>query len=412
MSVLRILLSVLGLLYVISIQGQGLITVTGRVTDRDTRQPVVAASVTDADRQYATVTNEDGSFILRMTPTVRSINVSHIGYATMKVSVGDGGKPLRISLKHSTIMLNDVLAARPEDVVAIAIRNIDGNYVSQPVIQRCFYRETTRKGNRYIYVAEAITDMYRTAYSKGIDGDRVAIMKARRLVSTNVKDTLGAKLMGGPTTPLTLDAVKNLQMLLNPETLALYNFSMLPTLSSDRQGLVKITLTPKPDSHYISPIALLYGDIYITTNTLVITHMDLQLDLADVAKATSAMLYSKPTGVRFKPRGLDITLNYKPDKTGMLTLNYIRSEVSFVCEWKKKLFASPYHVTSEMVVTSEETDSVRPIRSRSSFKRHESLYDHPEFFGDPDFWQQYNIIAPSESLEKGISRLLKKVTKP
>lgn len=390
-------------------QPQEWTTVTGRVTDSETRKPIVAASVTDAGGNHATVTNEDGTFILRMPQTEKSVRISHIGYAT-RVVEADKGR-LNVRLRHTTIMLNDILAARPEDVIAIAIRNIGSNYVAQPVMQRCFYRETTRKGSRYIYVAEAINDMYRTPYSSGIDGDRVAIIKARRLISTNARDTLGAKLMGGPTTPLTLDIVKNLDFLLNPENLAFYNFDMSPALSDDGQALVKVTIVPKPGSSMACPYALLYGDIYVTTNTLAITHADLQLDLSNKAKATQAMLYRKPAGVRFKPRGMELYLTYKLDLTGRLSLNYIRSEVSFVCEWKRKFFAAPYHVTSEMVVTGESTDNVRPIKSRDSFKQRESLYDHPEFFGDPDFWQQYNIIAPSESLEKGIGRLMKKEQK-
>lgn len=406
LSIFFTVTAALAFFYAYAQQPQDWSTVAGRVTDSETHKPVVAASVTDASGNHATVTNEDGSFILRMPITEKSVKISHIGYATRVVDA-DKDK-LNIRLRHTTIMLNDILAAQPEDVIAIAIRNIDNNYLSRPIMQRCFYRETTRKGNRYIYVAEAINDMYRTPYNSGISGDRVAIIKARRLISTNARDTLGAKLMGGPTTPLTLDIVKNLDFMLNPENLAYYNYDMSPALSNDGQGLVKVTVTPKPESRMICPYALLYGDIYITTNSIAITHADLQLDLTSKAKATQAMLYRKPAGVRFKPRGMELYLTYKLDQTGRLTLSYIRSEVSFVCEWKRKFFAAPYHVTSEMVVTGESTENVRPIKSRDSFKQRESLYDHPEFFGDPHFWQQYNIIAPSESLEKGIGKLMKK----
>lgn len=408
MKYLQILLFII--LSATTLHAQDLVTVTGRVTDADTRQPVNAASVTDLSGHYATVTNEDGTFILKTGDNESFIRVSHIGYNSQKVKIVKD-KELRITLKPASISLNTILAAKPEDVVAIAIKSIGDNYTSKPVTQRCFYRETTRKGNRYIYVAEAITDMYRTPYTDGINFDKVAIIKARRLISTSVKDTLGAKLMGGPTTPLTLDAVKNPDFLLNKENLAYYDFSMNPTLSDDGKGLVKVTITPKKESSYNCPYALLYGDIYITTDSIAITHLDLQLDLTDKVKATRAMLYSKPIGVRFKPKGLTTYLSYKPDNTGRLSLSYIRTEVSFVCEWKRKFFAAPYHVVSEMVVTDELTDSVKPIKTRDSFKRHESLYDHPEYFRDPGFWQQYNIIAPSESLEKGVSRLLKKITK-
>ena len=64
-----------------------------------------------------------------------------------------------------------------------------------------------------------------------------------------------------------------------------------------------------------------------------------------------------------------------------------------------------------MVVTHEAPDAFMTIKGRDAFRKHEALYDHPEYFGDPEFWEQYNIIAPTESLEKGIERFIKKNNK-
>lgn len=402
-----IILATLWMAAATSALGQATMTVTGRIVDSETGRAVAAASVAGGKGLYATVSNEDGTFILRIPPSAGAITISHIGYASRTIT--PSAKPMRISLRPTTVMLDEILAMRPEDMLRAAIRRIPQNYVAQPVLQQCFYRETTRKGNRYIYVAEAINDMYRRPYADGIFGDRVAIIKARRLVSTNARDTLGAKLMGGPTTPLTLDAMKNLEMMLTDPILTYYDYKMAPAPNRDGQAVMKITLTPKADARSMYPQALLAGDFYIATGNLSVVHADLHLDMTDRLKATEALLYHKPRGVRFRPLGMELQLSYETDLTGRLTLSYIRSETSFRCEWKRKLFASPYHVVSEMVVTAERTDSVRPIRSRDSFSVHESLYDHPEHFGDPNFWEQYNIIAPSESLERGIGRLRKKI---
>ena len=65
-----------------------------------------------------------------------------------------------------------------------------------------------------------------------------------------------------------------------------------------------------------------------------------------------------------------------------------------------------------MVVTDMKTENVKPVRGRQVFLSHESLYDRVEFFNDSTFWQQYNIIEPTESLEKGIERLKKKTSPP
>jgi hypothetical protein len=37
------------------------------------------------------------------------------------------------------------------------------------------------------------------------------------------------------------------------------------------------------------------------------------------------------------------------------------------------------------------------------------FYDKVEYFKDPDFWEDYNIIEPTESLDKAVNRLLKRM---
>jgi hypothetical protein len=112
--------------------------------------------------------------------------------------------------------------------------------------------------------------------------------------------------------------------------------------------------------------------------------------------------------VRFKPQYLNIQLNYRPDSYGKLFLGYIRSDIAFKCDWKRRLFSAGYRVTSEMVVTDVKVDGIKPIKGKDSFRKQESLYDHPEYFGDADFWQKYNIIAPTENLLNGIKKFMKR----
>ncbi len=382
-------------------------TITGKVTADDHGKPIAAASVVADDGHTATVTNEDGLFSLKVPKPTRHVKVSCLGYATRTVEVPTDGRTLNIKLHATAVTLNVILVADAEDVLRLAISNIPQNYAPLPLLQQCFYRETTRKGKKYIYVAEAITDMYKTPYSKDIYQDRVAIRKARRLVSTQASDTLGAKIAGGPVTPVNLDIVKNRDYLFSEEQLALYSFSMRPAPLSDGRAQVVVTIKPKRVADY----ALFMGDFYIDTETLAITHIDLELDMSNRDKATKFMLESKPFGVRFKPISLEIHINYRPDTSGKLSLNYIRSDVSFRCEWKRKLFASPYVVTSEMVVTDETSANVEPIKGRSSFHSRETLYDRVDYFSDPMFWEQYNIIEPSRSLEKGIEGFIKNIKK-
>ena len=51
---------------------------------------------------------------------------------------------------------------------------------------------------------------------------------------------------------------------------------------------------------------------------------------------------------------------------------------------------------------------VQPIRGRDSFDQRDAFFDKVEYFRDPDFWQDYNIIEPTETLDKAIERIVRK----
>ena len=52
-------------------------------------------------------------------------------------------------------------------------------------------------------------------------------------------------------------------------------------------------------------------------------------------------------------------------------------------------------------------DQATPIPRSERFRLKETLSDKAPEFQDPDFWKDYNIIEPSESLEHAIGRLRK-----
>lgn len=59
-------------------------------------------------------------------------------------------------------------------------------------------------------------------------------------------------------------------------------------------------------------------------------------------------------------------------------------------------------------VTSTTAEDVHPIKGRESFDQRDAFFDKVNYFRESDFWQDYNIIEPTESLDKAVLRLLKK----
>jgi hypothetical protein len=60
-----------------------------------------------------------------------------------------------------------------------------------------------------------------------------------------------------------------------------------------------------------------------------------------------------------------------------------------------------------MVVTDLKSHDFEKIPYRASFSEHDSFTDKVDASWDGDFWGAYNIIAPTESLDKAVNKLKK-----
>ena len=378
------------------------VVVSGTVVDQKTGDPLRQVSISVG--RISVVTNEDGGFALKLNEMPSAVNVSHLGYKTQRLTLKDGEtEGLNIRLVPTTIQLREIIVRNedPRELVNIAIDKIPENYSKVPELLKGFYRETAMKRKHYIYVAEGVEDMYKTPYNRGTTRDRVAIIKGRRLLSQKTGDTLGIKVAGGPVQAVIMDLVKNREFLLNNEDLDNYNFTMgTPEYINDRQQYV-VLMEPS----FVTTYALYHGKLYIDAERLAFTRIELDLDMRDKDKATQTMLVKKPIGVRFKPRELSTVVDYRYED-GVTRISYLRNIFRFNCDWKRKLFSTSFTATCEMAVTDSQSDDVKPIANRSSFDSHEAYYDKVEYFLDPEYWRNYNIIEPSESLDKAIKRLV------
>ena len=373
------------------------VVVSGNVVDDKTGEALGQVSVSAG--RVSVVTNDDGDFTLKLSETPGKISVSHVGYKTRYLNVTSG------QTGHLTIQLREIVVVNedPRELVEAAIRKIPENYSMVPEMLKGFYRETAMKRKHYIYVAEGVEDMYKTPYNRSVNRDRVAIVKGRRLLSQKSSDTLGIKVMGGPVQAVLMDLVKNREFLLNKQEMDAYDFKMgTPEYINDRLQYV-INMEPAE----IMPYALYHGKIYIDTERLAFTRIELELDMKDKEKATNTMLVRKPLGVKFKPRELTSVVDYRYEG-GVTRISYLKNTFRFNCDWKKRLFATTFTATCEMVVTDSSSEDIRPIGTRSSFDSRDSYYDKVEYFLDPDYWSSYNIIEPSESLDKAIQKLVSK----
>ena len=383
------------------------ITISGIVKDKQTKKRLGYVNLSVPGTSVGTITNEEGEFTIKVRNSLqaRQVEVSHIGYLNDIIPVtGKNLSDYTVWLEPNTNSLAEVIirADDPRIIVQEALRKVDDNYLTTGSMLTGFYRETAQKGRRYINISEAIIDIYKTSYKgRSVDRDRVQIYKGRKLLSQKASDTLAIKLLGGPNLSVYVDVVKNPDLLLSPEILPYYAFRMEEsTMLNDRPHYV-ISFVPA----VILPYALYEGKLFIDKERLSFSRAEFALNMDDQVKATEAILRRKPFGLRFKPLEVSFLVTYK-EQEGITRLSYIRNEVRFKCDWKRKLFSTNYTVVSEMVVT-DGREAQSGIPYRFAFKADQSLSDKVLDFADESFWGAYNIIEPTESLENAVNKLKK-----
>ena len=316
-------------------------SVRGVVRDSESGRPLQAVAVTIPGTTIAVITNTDGTFVVKSPTPAKQLKFSLLGYHNLQQAVPeDPAKVMSVRMNRSVFTLDaaTVMSGEARSIMALAIQKINDNMPGNPELFDCFFRETVQKRQRYIYVSEAVTRVYKSPAKDVFVPDRAAVVKSRLLTSPRASDTLAVKVQGGPVMPVDLDIVKNRLMIIDEQELNKYKLEMAaPEMIGDRMQFV-INLEPatSPDDY-----ALQYGTVYIDRETFAFTRIELSLDMSNQLLATKAMLIKEPTGLRFRPKEMSLVLNYDSDGEKS-RLSYLRTCFRFNCDWRRKLFATDY----------------------------------------------------------------------
>jgi hypothetical protein len=394
-----------------NMQQEELLTFRGRVVDAETGTPLVFASVTVKETNIATVTNIDGEFIIKVSSgeASRDLEVTFLGYSNKAVPLaemrGNGYKNV-ISMNTAPIPIKEIIVrpVNPEDVVRNAIIRIGKNYVSEPNLMTAFYRETIRKNRTYVSIGEAVVEIFKAPYNSDLRFDGARIYKGRKGSDVERMDTVLFKLQGGPVTVLQLDIVKNTESILTIDAMKYYNYSLISVIEIDEKPHYVITFKQKPSVE----IPLFMGTFYIETETYALTEAEFGFNLEDKEAVSSIFIKKKPLGMQVTPEIATYRAKYR-EQDGKWYFTYSRAEVRFKVNWKKKLFNTFYTTMSEMAITDRTNEEVIKFPGKDKLRFTDVFSEKVQDFTDPEFWGEYNVIEPDQSIESAIRRLSRKL---
>jgi hypothetical protein len=385
-------------------------TITGQLKDAKSGEKIIYATISIPGTGIGTVSNSDGEFTLKVNKSLNAdvFEISHLSYATTKFKIIESlGKDKTFYLEPQYLMLKEITVV-PKDarsIVEMALKSINKNYSNVPNMMTGFYRETIRQRRDYVSISEAVVDIYKAPYTSFQD-DQVKIYKGRK--GTNVKkaDTLMVQLQGGPNVAMLLDIVKNTDLSIALDNLDNYTFEFASMVNIDDKPNWVISFTP----NVIREEPLYNGKLYISQDKVAITRAEFSLDLQDEDKASRVFVQKKPMGLIFMPTSTSYLITYK-EQNGKFFLNYVRVDLKFRCDWKKRLFKNYYTVMSEVAITDRHEDNITKFAQKETFKYNMVFAEKVENFSDPDFWGSSNIIEPEESIENAIKKLAKTMKK-
>lgn len=385
-------------------------TIRGRVIDAETSQALIFAGISLQGTNISTVTNLDGEFTLKISEEESGkLEFSYVGYKNKVISVDElktSGQRNVIRLETAMIPIAEVIVKPliPQDIMEKVMSRFNENYPVVPNDMTGFYRETIRKNRNYVSIGEAVVEVFKAPYQNELRYDAVKIYKGRKSSDVDKMDTVLFKLQGGPTTSLYLDVVKNPESFLTREALSQYDLELSSIVVIDDRTNYVINFYQKPS--ITTP--LYQGRLFIDIETYAVAQAEFAFNLENKDVAASLFIRKKPMGMQVTPELTSYLVQYR-EMNGKWYFNHSRAEVKFKVAWKKKLFNTNYTTMSELAITDRTEEDVVKFSAKERIKPSHVFTEEVTAFADPDFWGDYNVIEPDQSIEAAIRKLSRKV---
>lgn len=375
----------------------------GRLIDKTSNDRIIHASIFVQGKNVSTISNDQGEFVLKVADNIgaKNIVITHLGYKNLVVPLSALTHKLnKLYMEPESINLSQIYVPNiVSQIIEKVIANRDKNYSVKPNQMTGFYRESIQKRKTYVSLAEGVVKIYKSSY-RGLSGDQVRVVIGRKGSNVKKMDTLLFKLQGGPSTSLLLDIVRNPYVLLNPDMINKYNFSLENEVKIDKHLFYVIGFSPI-NQNGVPP--QYYGKFYIEVGTYALAYAQFHLDLTDPQAAARLFIQKKPAGAKVTPLSADYIVKYS-QHNGKWYFNYSKGEATFKVKWKKRLFASTYSTSFELAITDRTNHDVMKFKPRERFKPREIFSESLQAFADDNYWGKYNIIKPNQSIESAIRK--------
>ena len=392
-------------------QPEPTILLKGRVLGDDSKQPLINASVATELMNISTITNQEGYFSIRVPASSSNskLIIRYIGYSNKEIPISTliESPNNQITLISSPIELGElqVVSGDGSQLVKDALYKIPQNYSSSPNMMVAFYRESIKKGSKYISLVETVLDVYKASY-RSYNNDQARIYIGRKATDITPRDTILLKFQGGISDALMLDIAKNPEVVFGTDA-SEYSFHIEGLINFNNKPHYKIYFSPISQVEEI----LFRGTIYLEYESLSFARMEFNMNVEDRKDAANIFIRRKPSKMRVEVEKAQYIIDYI-ENNGKWYFNYSATDVEFKVRWTNRffgLFSTSYVISSEIAITDRYNDNVIKFPRNERIKSTDVIAEKVEYFLDPTFWGEYNVIEPDQEITDAIQRLSDKL---
>lgn len=267
------------------------------------------------------------------------------------------------------------------------------------------YREGVRYKQKFRNLTEAVFKIYKPSPLLNHFQDHVKLLKMSRIVNSQERDTLIAKISAGIDACLQLDIVKNLPDFLLPDDKGnVYSYASCDMTVIDNR-LVNV-ISFRQNKGIKEP--LYCGELYIDAENNALVQARLEINPAYVRQATDMFIERKTRKWKITAQEVVYTISYR-QWNGIYYMNHIRGDLYFKVKLKRQWFSSSsLHTWFEMVTCKVDTDNVTRFQRKERMPTR-TIFSDTHFKYDADFWGEFNVIPWEEELGTVIEKLSSKI---
>ena len=157
----------------------------------------------------------------------------------------------------------------------------------------------------------------------------------------------------------------------------------------------------------ISGVPYFRGSLYIDSETFAIGRVEMNMNVEGNPLATNIFVKKRPRNSKVEVTSAGYIINYK-QMGDLWYYDYAMIDIRLSARQKFSLFKTNYSIVSEMAIT-DRGDKEKEINADNRMRFSDQLSKRVADFTDDNFWEDYNIIEPDQSVDVIIKRIVRQL---